>query len=219
MPPLSRSLDWVDRLARLYTGVVADILDQLGYRNQCLDPGIRPLYATAKVAGYALTALAVPARDVKPARPYHGELLAVDALQPGDVLVISHSPWSFWGELLSTAAKYRQCRGVILDGPTRDSQAIIAMGFPVFHRGFHPADSLGRAEIATHNVTISCGGVMIEPGDMILADHDGIVVIPSAVAENVIHLAEEKVSGENLVRKALAAGMPTQEAFAKYGIL
>ena len=217
--PTPRPLEWADRLGKLFTGVVADVLDKLGYRSQCLAPSIRPLFPTAKVAGYALTVQTVPARDVVPAKPYEQELVAVDSLKPGDVLVVSESAWSFWGELLSTAAKYRGCRGVVLDGPTRDSQAIEEMGFPVFHRGFHPADSLGRMEVVHHNVPIAVGGVMINPGDLILGDHDGIVVIPIGVAEKTLQLAEEKVSGENLVRSALASGMTTQEAFAKYGIL
>lgn len=217
--PTPRPLEWADRLGKLFTCVVADVLDKLGYRYQCLEQDIRPIFPQAKVAGYALTVQAVPSRDIEPAKPYLGELLAVDALKQGDVLVVSESPWSFWGELLSTSAKFRGCRGVVLDGPTRDSQAIQEMGFPVFHRGFHPADSLGRMEVVSHNVPISCGGVMIHPGDLILGDHDGIVVVPIGVAEKALKLAEEKVSGENLVRKALAGGMTTQEAFAKYGIL
>jgi 4-hydroxy-4-methyl-2-oxoglutarate aldolase len=135
------------------------------------------------------------------------------------VLVVSESAWSFWGELLSTAANFRGCRGVVLDGPTRDSGAIRAMGFPVFHVGFHPADSLGRLDVVAHNVPIESGGVLVYPGDLILADHDGVVVLPHAAADETLRLAEEKVSGENLVRKALAGGMSTTEAFKKYGIL
>ncbi|MCS6863822.1 MAG: RraA family protein [Gemmataceae bacterium] len=215
----SRRLDWVERLERLYTAVVADVLDKLGYRNQCLHARIRPLWPQAKCAGLALTVQTVPAREWAPAHPYAGELLAVDSLQPGDVLVVSESKWSFWGELLSTAAKYRGCRGVVLDGPTRDSLAIQAMSFPVFHVGFHPADSLGRLDVVAHNVTITCGGVLVHPNDLILADHDGVVVVPHGVAEDALQRAEEKVRGENRVRKALAEGMSCTEAFQKYGIL
>lgn len=219
MPPTNRPADWADRLAKLYTAVVADVLDRIGFRNQSLHPRIRPLFPDAKCAGFALTVQTVPAREVAPAHPYAGELAAVDSLQPNDVLIVSQSEWSFWGELLSTAARFRRCRGVILDGPTRDSVAIQKMGFPVFHVGFHPADSLGRLDVTGHNVPINCGGVLVYPGDLILADHDGVVAVPLAAAEETLRLAEEKVSGENLVRKALAEGMSTAEAFAKYGIL
>jgi regulator of RNase E activity RraA len=217
--PAPRPIEWVDRLARLYTPVVADVLDRIGFRHQSMHRRIRPLWPEAKAAGFALTVQAVPARDLEPEHPYAGELAAVDSLQSGDVLVVSECSCSFWGELLSTAANYRGCRGVVLDGPTRDSQAIQAMAFPVFHVGFHPADSLGRLEVAAHNVPISCADVLVYPNDLVLADHDGVVVVPNAAAEETLRLAEEKVSGENLVRKALAAGMSTTEAFKKYGIL
>jgi regulator of RNase E activity RraA len=218
-PPALRPTEWADRLAKLYSAVVADVLDRLGLRNQCLHPRVRPLFPEAKFAGIAMPVHTVPARELAPERPYAGELAAVDALKPGDVLMVSQTEWSFWGELLSTAARYRGCRGVVLDGPTRDTVAIQQMGFPVFHVGFHPADSLGRLDVTGHNVPISCGGVLVYPGDLVLADHDGVVVVPLGVAEDVLRLAEEKVSGENLVRKALAEGMSTAEAFAKYGIL
>jgi 4-hydroxy-4-methyl-2-oxoglutarate aldolase len=216
-PP--RCLDWVERLDRLYTAVVCDILDRLGYRQQAFHPRIRPLWSEARCAGFALTVQTAPAREQDPAHPYAGELAAVDALQAGDVLVVSPCQWSFWGELLSTAARYRGCRGVILDGPTRDSRAIQQMQFPIFHVGCHPADSRGRLEVTAHNVPISCGEVLIYPGDLILADHDGVVAIPQGIAEEVLCRAEEKVRGENQVRKALAAGMSATEAFARYGIL
>ncbi len=219
MWPMQRNLAWIDRLAKLYTPVVADVLDRIGFRNQSLAARIRPLWPEAKAAGFALTVHTVPARDIAPKHPYAGELAAVDSLEPGDMLVVSESACSFWGELLSTAAKYRGCRGVVLDGPTRDSGAILSMLFPVFHVGFHPADSLGRLDVVASNVPISCGGVLVHPGDLILADRDGVVAIPASAAEETLRLAEEKVSGENLVRKALAEGMTTTEAFAKFGIL
>jgi 4-hydroxy-4-methyl-2-oxoglutarate aldolase len=215
----TRNLAWPDRLAKLYSAVVADVLDKLGFRSQCMDRRIRPLWPEAKTSGFALTVQTVPALEVAPAHPYAGELAAVDSLAAGDVLVVSESAWSFWGELLSTAANFRGCRGVVLDGPTRDSAAIRTMGFPVFHVGFHPADSLGRLDVTGHNIPIECGGVVVNPGDLILADHDGVVVVPNAAAEEALKLAEEKVCGENLVRKALADGMSTTEAFKKYGIL
>src|SRR6188508_2351632 len=126
----TRDQSWADRLAKLYTPVVADVRDKLGYRSQSFHPRVRPLWPEAKAAGFALTVQTCPARDITPAHPYAGELAAVDSLAAGDVLVVSESACSFWGELLSTAAKYRGCRGVVLDGPTRDSLAIRDMGFP-----------------------------------------------------------------------------------------
>jgi regulator of RNase E activity RraA len=215
----ARPGDWVRRLERLYTAVAADVLDRLGYRDQTLHPAVRPLFPGAQLAGFALTVQTVPAVEVAPAEPYKGELAAVDALGPDDVMVVSACSWSFWGELLSTAARARGCRGVVIDGYTRDSRAIAGMGFPVFCRGTHPADSLGRLDVAAHGVPIDCGGVAVEPGDLVLADDDGVVFIPAHLAEQALALAEEKVRGENLVREKLAGGMSATEAFRRYGIL
>ena len=107
---------------------------------------------------------------------------------------------------------------MIIDGYTRDTRAIRAMGFPVFCRGIHPADSLGRLDVSDCDVPIRCGGVLVIPRDLVLADDDGVVVFP-ALAEEALTLAEKKVSGENLVRARLAEGMSVAEAFRTYGVL
>jgi 4-hydroxy-4-methyl-2-oxoglutarate aldolase len=211
--------DWVDRLSRLYTPVVADVLDRLGYRDQCLRAEIRPLVAGFTLAGVARTVLTTPATDPTPTEPYKGEMAAVDALGQGDVMVVSTCDGSFWGELLSTAARYRGCRGIVIDGYTRDTRAIKTMGFPVFCRGIHPADSLGRLDVVAHDVPILCGGVSVNARDLVLADDDGVVVVPHVVAEQALAAAEQKVQGENLVRLKLAEGMTVTEAFRRYGVL
>jgi 4-hydroxy-4-methyl-2-oxoglutarate aldolase len=207
------------RLGKLYTPVLADVLDRLNCRNQSLRADVRPLFPSARIAGYALTVQTILAPEIAPAEPYKGELEAVDALGPLDVMVVSSCDWSFWGELLSTAALYRGCRGIIIDGFTRDTTAIIKMEFPTFCRGIHPADSLGRIDVAAHNVPILCGGVLVNAADLILADADGVVVVPRAVAVEAIELAEEKIRSENLVRAKLAEGMSVTEAFRRYGVL
>ena len=211
--------DWVERLSRLYTPVVADVLDRLGYRDQCLRADIRPLVEGDTVAGVARTVLTVAAREAAPKEPYKGEMAAVDALRHGDVMVVSSCDGSFWGELLSTAARYRGCRGIVIDGYTRDTRAIKTMGFPVFCRGVYPADSMGRIDVVAHDVPIVCGGVSVNAHDLVLADDDGVVIIPQAVAEQALAAAEQKVRGENLVRLKLAEGMTVTEAFRRYGVL
>jgi regulator of RNase E activity RraA len=219
MDPAPHSHDWLQRLSRLYTPVVADVLDRMGYRNQCLRADIRPLAEGTSIVGFARTVQTVPATVLAPLEPYKGEMAAVDALEPGDVLVVSGCYGSFWGELLSTAARHRGCRGVIIDGYTRDTRAIRAMGFPVFCRGVHPADSLGRLDVIAHDMPIVCGGVAVQTRDLVLADDDGVVVIPRELAEEAITLADQKASGENLVRLKLAEGMSVTEAFRRYGVL
>jgi 4-hydroxy-4-methyl-2-oxoglutarate aldolase len=218
---MERDLVLVDRLERLYPAVVADCLDRLGARSQVLDPRIRPLTRETKLAGYAATVRCVHV-DAVPESPedwYRGELRAVDALQPGDVMVVSTCRGSYWGELLATASRHRGARGLVADAFTRDTLALIEMGFPTFAAGIHCADSLGRIDVDAVGVPISCGGVEVAPGDLVLGDHDGVVVVPAALGEETIGLAEEKVAGENLVREKLAEGMPVSEAFRTYGVI
>ena len=150
---------------------------------------------------------------------YKGELQAVDALQTGDVMVVSTCRGCYWGELLATASRYRGARGIVADAYTRDTLALIEMNFPTFVAGISPEDSLGRMDVDAVGVPIECGDVTVRPGDLLIGDHDGVVVIPAEVAEEVVTLASEKVSGENLVREKLAAGMPVAEAFRTYGVI
>jgi 4-hydroxy-4-methyl-2-oxoglutarate aldolase len=216
-----RDLDLVRRLDQLYVAVVSDCLDSVGVRDNVMETRIRPLFPEARIAGYAATVQAVPV-DAPPADPadyYKGELEAVDALQPGDVMVVSTCLLSYWGELLSTAATRRGAAGLVADAYTRDTTAIAEMGFPVFVAGIQAQDSLGRVDVSSYGEPVDCGGVRVNQGDLILADHDGVVVIPAAVAEEVIVLAEKKVATENEMRADLAGGMPVSAAFQAYGVL
>ena len=211
----------VDRLARLYPAVVSDCLDRLGLRNQVLAPRIRPLTTDSKLAGRARTVRCIAVDRVPDDRGewYRGELAAVDALGPGDVMVVSTCEGSYWGELLATASRSRGAVGIVADAYTRDTQALIEMEFPAFVAGIHCADSLGRIDVDAVGAEITCGGVRVADGDLVLADYDGVVIVPAAVAGEVIHLSEEKVAGENLVRQKLEEGMPVTEAFRTYGVI
>jgi 4-hydroxy-4-methyl-2-oxoglutarate aldolase len=214
-------LTLVKRLEALYPAVVSDCLDRLGYRDQVLEPHIRPLFPSARIAGIAFTVDCVTIDGVPENTDdhYKGELQAVDALQDGDVMVVSTCNGSYWGELLATAARYRGARGIVADAYARDTIALIDMEFPTFVAGISAYDSLGRIDVAAMNVPIKCGGVSVEAGDFVLADYDGVVIVPRAAAEGAIRAAEEKVAGENMVREKLAGGMPVWEAFRTYGII
>lgn len=209
----------IKRLEAIYPAVVSDELDKMGFRNQVMRPDLRPLFPTARISGYAFPVHAVPAYVIPDSDPYKMEFEAVDSVSDGDVICVSRVDGSFWGELLSTAASYRGCRGVVVDGYTRDTQPIIEMGFPTFVRGIHMADSLGRLDVVAYNVPIQCGDVAVRPGDLISADFDGVVVIPHEVAGEAIARAEEKSRGENEVRDHLRAGMTVTEAFRRFGIM
>jgi regulator of RNase E activity RraA len=205
----------------LYAAAIADVLDELGFRQQAMDTGIRPITFGMKLFGRAFTVLATDVYEV-PDKPYEKELEAVDQLREGDVLVATtngSTSSGFWGELLTTAAMSKGARGVVIDGLTRDSQQIIEMGFPVFVRGCNPLDSKGRTDVIAYGVPIECGGVLVNPNDAVFADNDGIVVVPEEIAEEAVSEAMKKVSREGQMRRALRNGMGVVEAYNTFGIL
>ena len=205
----------------LYAAVLSDALDAAGYREQALRHTIRPLYPDAIVVGRAMPVLCVEVYEM-PDEPYQQEITAVDSLKPNDVLVCStnESPRiCIWGELLSTAARARGARGAVIEGFIRDARQIMAMQFPVFMTGLSPIDSYGRGDVMAYNVPIECGGVTVNPGDILFGDIDGIVAIPQPVEVEVIEAALAKVSGENRTRDELRAGATLREVYDKYGIL
>jgi regulator of RNase E activity RraA len=205
----------------LYSSVLADVLDALGHRTCALPPAIRPLRPEWKLFGRAATLSAVPVA-VEPARPYAVELECIDALRPGDVLVMTtHGDRgsALWGELLSTASRAHGAVGAVLDGLTRDTAKIVAMDFPVFAAGFSPLDSKGRLDGLAHGLPIRIGDCVVRPGDWVFGDVDGVVVVPAELADRAFPRALEKVTGENRVRAELARGRSVREVFAEYGIL
>lgn len=211
----------IDRCGALHPAVVSDILDQLGYREQVMAPRIRPLYPDAKVVGRARTVRAEPVAG-PPERAednYHMQIQAIESLGSDDVMVVSRIEVCFWGELLSLASRGRGARGIVIDGYTRDIDGIIALGFPTFVAGIHAADALGRVDVVDFGARITAGDVVVDDGDLILGGSDGVVVVPAAVAEQVVELSEEKVRGENTVRVKLGEGMSVSEAYLRYGIL
>lgn len=208
-------------LGTLYSAVVCDVLDGLGFRNQALSIQVRPLTKTRRVCGPVFTARAVPTTEI-PAKPYVLQIAAVDALKGGEVLVVDGQDTrscSFWGELLTTACLHKGVQGVVMTACTRDLWKINDLAFPIFGIGYHPGDDKGRLEVVEIGQPITIAGVKTKPGDLVLGDEDGVVIIPQEVAGAAIRRAREKASGENLVREALAAGMPVAEAFKKFGIL
>lgn len=211
----------IKQLESLYSAVVCDVLDALGYPSQSLSTEFRPLTPAKRIAGRIFTARAHTVSEV-PAEPYKLEIEAVDRLEAGDVFVVSADAdrtCGFWGELLTTACQYKNVNGVLMDACTRDLWKINEMNFPIFGIGYHPADSKGRVDIFELQIPIQLGGVSIAPGDYVIGDEDGVVIIPQKVAGEAVKLALEKVSGENIARADLAAGVPMGEVFRKYGIL
>ena len=208
---------------RLYTAVLSDVLDECGCRDHALAPAIRPLDDSLVMAGFARTGLYREVYHVEPdENPYELEIALVDDLKRDDVVVFGcggSSRIAPWGELLSTAATARGAAGCVTDGLVRDIRAIRALRFPVFHGGIAPLDSKGRGKVAAIDVPIRCAGVDVVPGDVVVGDADGVVVVPQALEQRVLARALEKVSGENRTRDELRAGARLAEVFARHGIL
>lgn len=220
MGTLATPIELIDRLAAIpYAGAVADVLDEMGLTRQVLPHSIRPLVDGWKVAGRALTILGRPSSKADPDAVFPPLLTMLGDVKPGDVLLSQPNDdvAAHIGELSAETAKYRGARGAVIDGGARDTDYIIRLGFPVFCRYTTPKDILGCWELEAYNVPITVGDVTVQPGDYVLGDRDGVVVIPAALAEEVIGKAEEVVSTENLVRKAILRGVHPLEAYRRYG--
>jgi 4-hydroxy-4-methyl-2-oxoglutarate aldolase len=205
----------------LYTSVIADVMDDLGHMNQVMRHDIRPLYDGARVVGRAATMLACEVYEL-PEEPFKLELELLDSIEPGEVVVCTTQGSlraAMWGELLSTHTKARGGRGAIIDGLTRDAWGIVDIPFPVFVRGYTPADSKGRLDVMAVRAPIECGGVRVEDGDLVVGDVDGCLAIPRAIEHEVVDRALAKVEGENTVRDVLRAGASIREVFREHGIL
>ena len=205
----------------LFTAVICDVLDDLGYRNQNLSGQIRPVIQNSSLAGRARTILAADVYTM-PDVPYEMEIEAVDSVTKNEIIVAAtnHSTTNaIWGELLATYTMLKGARGAIIDGCSRDIRKITEMGFRLFTAGINPLDSKGRCLVIDYNCEIICGGVKVRPNDMVFADIDGIVVIPREVENEVIERSLKKVGMENQFLKDLHKGYSLKEAFKRNGIL
>jgi len=210
----------IERLAAIpYTGAVTDILDEMGCRHQTLPRSIQSLVPGQTLAGRALTLLGEPSEIEDPDVIFPPFLRMLGAIKPGDVLAYQTNDDSaaHLGELSSETAKYRGARGAVIDGGARDTEYMVRLGFPVFARYKTPQDIRGRWRLADWNVPVVIGSVKIRPGDFILGDRDGVIVIPQTIAEEVVGKAEVVVHAENLVRASILDGVLPIEAYEQFG--
>lgn len=209
--------------SELFVSLLSDMLDAHGHRDQALPCRIRPLDEAVAMVGRARTALFMDVYEVREGEnPYELEIALVDSLGKDEVAVIAcgmSGRIAPWGELLSTAARARGAVGVLTDGQVRDVTSIRAMGFPVFHGGISPLDSKGRGKIMALDIPIECAGVTVRPGDLVVGDADGVVVVPQAIEVEVIAAAYEKLKGERDTLAELRAGALLGDVYRKYGVL
>lgn len=206
--------------SELYTPVVGDILDELGYYHQFLPPPIQPLRLQDKVTGRAMPVLMIDVFGPQK-KPFGWLTEALDQLQEGEIYIATGGTMrcAYWGEILTATAKVRGARGAVIDGYHRDTPKVLEQNWPVFSRGRYAQDSSVRTQVADYRCNIEIQGVWISPGDLIFGDLDGVVVVPQKIEKAVIAKAIQKARGEKLVRKEIENGMTSTDAFIKYGIL
>jgi regulator of RNase E activity RraA len=204
----------------LYTPVIGDIMDAMGYTHQFLPASIHPLQADMKLVGYAMTVLMIDVYGPQE-KPFGYLTEALDQLKENEIYLATGGTkrCAYWGELLTATAKTRKATGAVIHGYHRDTPQILTQDFPVFSCGCYGQDSSVRTQVINYRCHIEIGEVSIDDGDILFGDVDGVVVIPQSICDEVIHKAFEKAKGEKVVRKAIENGMSATAAFAKFGIL
>lgn len=211
-----------ERLRSLYTGVVADVLDDLGYRRQCLPADIRPLDRVMKVAGPAYTVRGRARHAEEGPDPRYRQIEMLEHIPPESVVVIDpgdDSTAAHWGELMSNVARAQGATGTVIAGGVRDSQQILDIGYPVFCRYHSPLTAVWRWDITDFNIPLEIGRVAVRPGDFVLGDIDGILIIPGDIVDRVIERAEEVRDKESVVRERLRQGADIRALFEQYRVL
>ncbi len=205
----------------LSTTIVSDILDSMGRSRQAMAAGIRPLDDSLPLFGRARTArVEEGVSDDEKGNPYRLGIQLVDSLSPDDVAVLACEESDRlcpWGELVTNAAIGRAAAGCVTNGYVRDVRLIKEARFPVFCGGIAPLDLMGRGRFAAIDTPVQCAGVAVAPGDFILGDADGVIVIPEDHLQRVIEQVAQRSQGEDAVRQALRSGSTLKEVFEKYG--
>lgn len=194
----------IERFGRLPTGNIADARGPGG--NMC--SAIKPVCSNMRLAGRAYT-VKIPAGDNL------GLHLAIYQAPVGSVLVVDAGGYAgggLFGDIMATACQARGISGLVIDGACRDAADLSAMGFPVFCRAVNPGGTV-KEKAGELNGSITCGGVTVNPGDVVVGDRDGVVVVPAGHAEMVLIKAEQKNRNEQEVRRLLIAGKSTLEIF------
>lgn len=224
-------LGFCERLEKTHTPAVADTLDDLGFMNQVMDSGFSPIIENAVVAGPAFTMDEARTKKSMFLPDYGPEVVAnvltaiFDGMNKGQLVVVNTNGFSgagAFGELMSTTCKYyAEIRGVVVDGPIRDISRILEIDFPVWAKGNIPTDSIGRVDLVGVNTPIFCGGIRVNPGEVVMADRDGIVVIPVTEVDIavVVEKAEEVVAAERRSRQEIREGSSLLDVYRKYGKL
>jgi 4-hydroxy-4-methyl-2-oxoglutarate aldolase len=206
----------VERLLKLDTCAVSDGMDRLGLMGATY--GVRPMWPCPKIVGRAVTMKIKPV-GLDKAKQHLGTL-PIDAAQPGDVIVIDNGgrpDQSCWGGLLALAAKTKGISGVVIDGACRDVDESRDVGFPVYARSAVPMTARGRVMQESYNQEIEFAGVQVHPGDLVIADGSGVVIIPQSKEEEIVREAEAVAATEARMAEGIRQGMSVLEVLEKLG--
>jgi 4-hydroxy-4-methyl-2-oxoglutarate aldolase len=212
----------VERLSRLSTPNVFDVLDKMGYPDQALSAEIRPLHPTMRVAGPAFTIVGASASDGTDYGSAAFEMFR--QIVPGSVLVMAgngHHVAAPWGENASISAMLKGAKGLVSDTGARDALAMIELGFPSFAAYLSPVFMSGRFVIAGHQQTVWLAGqtsahVKVDPGDYVIGDYDGVVIVPRELIEPVVTAAEELERIEERIRTGLRTGEDREAVYRRH---
>lgn len=213
----------------LFTALVGDVLDKMGYYHQFLPQELKPLREDMVIFGKAMPVVEADFFDEQMLnshnplinKPFGIMFEALDSLQEDEVYICTGSSFRYalWGGLMSMRAMKLKGAGAIVNGYSRDTNEILQLNFPTFSRGTYAQDQGPRGKVVDYRIPIEIGGVRINPEDIVYGDRDGIVIVPKQIMEQVFLKAIEKARGEQSVKKALEVGMSTVEAFDKFGIM
>jgi regulator of RNase E activity RraA len=212
----------------LFTAVIGDIMDKLGLLNQFLPPQIQPLRADMTVVGIAMPVLEADVIESSEAghnpvlrKPFGLMLEALDDLKRNEVYICTGASPSYalWGELMSVRATQLGAVGAVVNGYSRDTNGILEMNFPTFSYGSYAKDQAPRGKVIDFRTPIEMNGVIINSGDYVIGDRDGVCIVPKEASEEVFRLAFEKARGEKVVFQKIKEGMAAKEAFEIYGIM
>lgn len=205
------------RYEQVYVAAVSDALDNLGFWHQALDREIQALSPSTRLAGPAFTMYGRPNRTTD--KSTRLIVRAVDELPRFAVIVMATSgdqATGHWGELLTNAALYRGCRGAVVDGGIRDTAAIRRLNFPVYYRFRCPSDASGRWNMDDYQCAVEVGGVLVRPGDFVVGDDDGVVVVPREVVAETLVEAENIVKVEKDIRRRVREGESVAKLYMEY---